>query len=305
MSDILQAKTITGEYSGFADSALRAESANFYTTANESGFITGVDLTPYQLTADMTAYQPVGDYYSASNPSGFLTAHQSLEGYLQNTDLGITDNKITAISGVELSAGGDVPEGVMVESGLEYNSTMISGYSGSAFNDANLTDFVNTNSAAWGGSALPVSAGPGIKFEMVGDTLVASTDETVLFSSSPTTFTSAFTANETIANFDRIRVSQMIFTDDEYITQNHDYNTEGILLTNKMNVGFTYVIDNGWKCWGSEKYHITNGTDFTMARAGRNFIGPNTTAGLGFNDSMDGQNGWIYKVIGINRTAGE
>lgn len=35
------------------------DSANFYTTANESGFITGVDLTPYQTTAGMTAYQPI------------------------------------------------------------------------------------------------------------------------------------------------------------------------------------------------------------------------------------------------------
>ena len=72
-------------------------SAEFYTTANPSGFITGVDLTPYQLTADMSAYQlsgdyaynsavsakldasassefqPSGDYYSATNPSGFIT----------------------------------------------------------------------------------------------------------------------------------------------------------------------------------------------------------------------------------------
>ena len=31
------------------------------------------DLTQYQTTAGMTAYQGVGDYYSASNPSGFIT----------------------------------------------------------------------------------------------------------------------------------------------------------------------------------------------------------------------------------------
>ena len=72
-------------------------SSDFYSTANPSGFITGVDLSPYQLTADMSAYQlsgdyaynsavsakldasassefqPSGDYYSASNPSGFIT----------------------------------------------------------------------------------------------------------------------------------------------------------------------------------------------------------------------------------------
>ena len=74
-------------------------SSLFYSTSNPSGFITGVDLTPYQLTADMSSYQLSGDYaynsslsakldasassefYSTSNPSGFLTAHQSLAGY--------------------------------------------------------------------------------------------------------------------------------------------------------------------------------------------------------------------------------
>lgn len=210
----------------------------YYGIDNPSGFITGVDLSPYQTVTGMTAYQPVGNYqtagnyYSASNPSGFitndaitglqpsgdyatntelcavsstitgmipsgefelcagngielvddpnaktttisvtaqggnpeveaeviahsaawntvtdkldttafsdvsgtfLTVHQSLDGYLQNTDLEITDNKITGISGVPLAGGSDVPEGVMVESGLEYNAVNeISAYNGSA-----------------------------------------------------------------------------------------------------------------------------------------------------------------------------
>lgn len=128
-----------------------------------------------------------------------------------------------------------------------------------------------------------------------------SVDETVLWSGSPTTFTTAFTASESIANFDKIKVSQMIYTDGEYIQENHEYETEGILLTNDINVSFTYVIDNGWKCWGAEKYHLSNGTNFTMYRAGRNFIGPGTTAGAGYNDTIQSANGWIYKIVGIGR----
>ena len=46
---------------------------DYYSASNPSGFITGVDLTPYQTVEGMTAYQPVGEYYSASNPSGFIT----------------------------------------------------------------------------------------------------------------------------------------------------------------------------------------------------------------------------------------
>lgn len=68
-------------------------SSLFYPYDNPSGYITGVDLTPYQLTADMSAYayesslsakldaSASSGFYPTSNPSGFLTAHQSLAGY--------------------------------------------------------------------------------------------------------------------------------------------------------------------------------------------------------------------------------
>ena len=59
-------------------------SSLFYSTSNPSGFVTGVDLTPYQLTADMSAYahesslsakldaSASSDFYSTANPSGFI-----------------------------------------------------------------------------------------------------------------------------------------------------------------------------------------------------------------------------------------
>ena len=45
------------------------DSAQFYSTSNPSGFITGVDLTPYQTTADMSAYQTTADM-TGYQPSG-------------------------------------------------------------------------------------------------------------------------------------------------------------------------------------------------------------------------------------------
>lgn len=61
----------------------------------------------------------------------FLTAVP--DTYLQNTDLEITDNKITGISGIPLAAGDELPSGVMNTSALEYNAVNeISGYNGSA-----------------------------------------------------------------------------------------------------------------------------------------------------------------------------
>ena len=114
---------------------------------------------------EVSAKQPIGNYASASDipelmamsagegisisevnntilietsglqPSGnYLTAVP--DTYLQNTDLSTADGMITAISGIPLSAGGgggDVPEGVMSESGLGFNAVNeISGYNGSA-----------------------------------------------------------------------------------------------------------------------------------------------------------------------------
>ena len=81
-------------------------------------YLVADDITGKQDVTGMTAYQAAGDYYSASNPSGFISTVP--DTYLQNTDLSTADGKITAISGLPLSAGGDVPEGVMSESGLEY-----------------------------------------------------------------------------------------------------------------------------------------------------------------------------------------
>lgn len=53
------------------------ESSNYYSTSNPSGFISGVDLTPYQLTADMSAYQHSGNYLSSTDSSEFLLTSQS------------------------------------------------------------------------------------------------------------------------------------------------------------------------------------------------------------------------------------
>lgn len=57
----LDTDTVSAIASSYAESAASSKldssaSSEFYLTSNPSGFITGVDLSPYQLTADMTAY---------------------------------------------------------------------------------------------------------------------------------------------------------------------------------------------------------------------------------------------------------
>jgi len=85
-------------------------SGDFYPmTGNPSGFITGVDLTPYQEKSGMTAYQSAGDYYSASNPSGFITG-VDLSNYYEKNETSSKEELSAALSGltaetIDLSAG--------------------------------------------------------------------------------------------------------------------------------------------------------------------------------------------------------
>lgn len=68
------------------------------------------------------------------------------------------------------------------------NSSYVSGaegwrYGSSEYGQLTSTvDLVSTQSANWGGSALALSAGPGVKLEKVGNVLIASTDRTMLWS---------------------------------------------------------------------------------------------------------------------------
>ena len=88
----------------------------YYGIDNPSGFITGVDLSPYQTVTGMTAYQTAGNYYSASNPSGFIT-NDAITGlqpsgdYATNTQLCAVSSTITGMipSGeFELCAGNGI-----------------------------------------------------------------------------------------------------------------------------------------------------------------------------------------------------
>jgi len=126
----LTAKQDAGSYLSSTDSAnflLTSDSGNFYPmNENPAGYLTAhQSLADYQLTADMTGYLTTAD------SANFLTAVP--DTYLQNTDLTISDGKITEISGVPLSAGDELPSGLMNESAVEYNAVNeISGYNGSA-----------------------------------------------------------------------------------------------------------------------------------------------------------------------------
>lgn len=363
----------------------------YYGINNPSGFITGVDLTPYQLTADMTAYQPVGnyqtagDYYSASNPSGFITndaitglqpagdyatntqlsevsssitamiptgefelcagsgielvddpnaktttisvtaqgrnpeveaeviahsadwntvgdkldttAFSDVSGsfltavpdtYLQNTDLEISDNKITGISGVPLAAGGgggDVPEGVMAESGLGFNAVNeISGYNGSAIaqygaekqwlvHDDTLVHAANSAQYALGVNLSAVAQLFGV-------------DETVLANNIPNAST-AITLSEKPTNFNKLQIYSNygaitdVIPNDSYLTWSVNWINDSKIFNR------TYSMSS------------TNGTNWTVLKV----IGYGASD-IGSTATFVGGTGWYLetvKIVGIGR----
>lgn len=272
----LTAKQDAGDYLSATDSAnflLTSDSGNFYPmNENPSGYLTAhqsladyqttADMVNYQTTADMTGYQSAGDYYSASNPSGFLVADDITgkldasiyaadsgsfltgvpDTYLQNTDLEISDNKITGISGIPLSAGGDVPEGVMVESGLEYNAVdEISGYNGSAIaqygaekqwlqHDDTIVHVSNSAQYAFGVNLSAVAQLLGV-------------DETVLYSGNLTGNNSTAELSETVNNFERIKIYG--HTDDGTA---YPWYIEAYTTGSLAQIGIA-TTNNGWAKW--------------------------------------------------------
>lgn len=226
--------------SAYAESAVSAASSNYYTTANESGFITGVDLTNYATTA-----------YVDSSVSGKADS-SALTSYALSAD----------VSGT--------------------------------------VDLVSSQSANWGGSALALSAGPGVKLEKSSDTLVAGLDETVLFSSVDGSAISTITASENLSNFERIRF---------YWYPWETAQGKGCQITEVANYngGNYYTLECGWIPTGNPTgnravfiyMYSSDGTAFTQVGGGFNNLGSSTNW-----SEVNDIHTRCYKVVGINRTAG-
>ena len=157
-------------------------------------------------------------------------------------------------------------------------------------------DLVSTQSANWGGSALALSAGPGVKLEMSGNTLVASTDETVLWSGTKNT-TGAVSLAESFVNFEKIEL---------HWGGNGNYKQIDYVL-GATGAAFDFVhgagAGNSWIQWG---VCSANDSEFVLC-FGKNFnlggynsttwANPTITTAMG--DSFQ-----LTKIVGINRTAG-
>jgi hypothetical protein len=159
-------------------------------------------------------------------------------------------------------------------------------------------DLVSSQSANWGGSALQLSAGPGVTFTKSGNVLVAGLDETVLWSSNVTNGETSATLSGSIFDFESFRIfyrageryGAWLSTE----VMNRDLSGNSLQLTDWFINASDYMIvaaglytvsNDGLTLSGTHLKHMWfDPSNFVYAGQG--------TAGVR-----------IYKVVGINRTA--
>lgn len=190
-------------------------------------------------------------------------------------------------------------------SGNYYTTANESGYALSSDVSATV-DLVGTQSANWGGSALALSAGPGVKLEKVGNTLVASTDETVLWSGDyAVSQVSSIALNESWKNFQIIKMYGTYNESTMFLPLN------GEACVNEYTTGSGFELPlttNGFATWASPSafwvnvtvpclFTASTGMKVESARLVGRWNGTWQTV-----NTING-NAHVSKVVGINRTA--
>lgn len=245
------------------------------------------------------------DSSAFSDVSGsFLTAVPAT--YLQNTDLTIADGKVTEISGVPLSAGDELPSGVMNTSALEYNAVNeISGYNGSAIaqygaekqwlvHDDTLVHVANSAQYALGCNVSALQRLMGI-------------DETVLWENSAGAH--SFTTTEPLTNFKKIKF--YINSDKAANISCVEYPMSG-MNNEKISFGwFDYwnaTANNGiWETAGfgvmiwHTRLNNTAMTAFSISNT--RYMGTNRNTNALDAGNYNDDSPWFYSVVGIGRKA--
>jgi hypothetical protein len=206
--------------------------------------------------------------------------------------------KISAIDGSALAGGGGGVDSATVsaiassyvESGVssKQDASAMSSYALSS-DVSGTVDLVSSQSANWGGSALQLSAGPGVTFTKSGNVLVAGLDETVLWSGEGISAGQSTSLSESITAFERIRV------------YGHTHNGKAFSWTNEQEALSSQIYGVGLGVWqGSNqeldfsRYSVSGNSISALSGS---FIANLNPIGMGNTIS------WVYKVVGIGRTA--
>jgi len=159
-------------------------------------------------------------------------------------------------------------------------------------------------------SATTYQAGPGISITQPSEgTVRISNDETVIFNGDVSGQVTDFNTNEQINNFEKLNVYYCCNDDGLSLLGGNitTYDTNVLTAQNQISLGGTYTISNGYTCFYNLYYTITNGSAFSCTQSKRFWLAPTATSGEGnvaYNPTTNTEkkkNGYIYKIIGINR----
>lgn len=282
---------ISGDIGG-VDSATCSAIASAYAESAASGKL---DTTAQVVSAvgTATAYTPdgVGNVVTSIN-GNYISAHSADSAFQASYDEEGRELTSLASEYTVSSIASSYAESAV--SG-KADSSALSSYALSA-DVSGTVDLVSTQSANWGGSALALSAGPGVRLEKVGDTLVAGLDETVLWSGSG----NAFTTPEPITNFSEIKF---------HIKSHPSANVGEVVVpmvdNNRTAIKLSWVDDwsKGTDWLGGLQWWVnlnnTGMTSFGIGDAYYMGIRNATTVGCG----SYGSNLYVLDVIGVGRTA--
>ena len=312
----------SGDYASAADlvnyqpvSAMTGFQAagDYYSASNPSGFLIADDITGKMDVTAMTAYQPAGDYQpsgdylSASesanfypmtgNPSGFLTEHQSLDGLMQTSGLEYDGDKISGYMGSAFAGGGEVPEGVMVESAVGYNAVNeISGYNGSAIAQygAEKQWLVHDDTLVHAANSAQYALG--VNLSAVAQ-LLGGIDETVLYdgeSSGGTLYNNRIPLTESYKNFNTIKIMNGHYSVGEFPSHLLSGHQDA-----KITIGFQDANTAQPLTYGLLRYSATN--DTTMIQYFNRVVAFSTANALTVQTNVSNYNTRTYKVIGVGR----
>ena len=164
-----------------------------------------------------------------------------------------------------------------------------------------LYNTVSTQSANWGGSALALSAGPGIRFDKVDNTLVASVDETVLWTGAINTTAQAAAFSEATNHFEKVRVYIQAFGTTDQSTEIHDLSL--VYRTGNNNDALSYI-------QGVERHsNVTTQSTIYIHFTGSYGVGAKLEngskwVGSSYTEGISSYPFKLVKVVGVNRIAG-
>lgn len=253
----------------------------------------------------LTAHQSLDGYATTAwvDSQGYLTAHQPISADEWNNVYDTVNVYSGSWTGSESSPTASVDSNGSIDI-VSSNNTVYFDVNGTWFNDAvnsalptsavqwnSNYDTVNTNSGVWGGSALNISAGKGVKVTLVNNNLVFSNDETVLWSGADTTATQ--TLSENITAFEEIKVYGKSHNHYPWISQVWVNSDVVYGIGSQMWWNAPPEHDVSRYCLSGDKIIPMKGSWYTWANG--------STATTGDLTGNAAQVSYICKVVGINR----